>query len=313
MTPFFSVIIPLYNKEKSIEKTLKSVLAQRFQDFEIIIVNDGSTDNSIEEVAYIKDERIKLFSIDNQGVSFARNHGIDKASTNMIAFLDADDIWYPNHLEDLRNLIKQFPDCGLYATGFESVFYGKHTFKSKFLDLDDSFFGIVNDYFRHSLMNQIAWTSAVAIPKEILNKYAGFDVNLKTGEDTDLWTRIALQEHIAFDSKISAQKLMTDSQNHLSKSSYTVDKVNFLKKYNAQEKTNTSFKIYMDYNRFSVAIERKMVGDLENFKKIRKDIHSKNLNQKQNLLLAMPRFALNSLKQFQNFLLKHNVYLSAFR
>lgn len=313
MAPFFSIIIPLYNKEKHVENTLKSVLAQSFQDFEIIIVNDGSTDGSLSEVSKIKDERIKIFSIENQGVSHARNYGIERSNADFIAFLDADDNWYPNHLEDLKNLIAKFPDCGVYATGYESVFNGHNTFKAKFKDIDDDFIGIVNDYFHHSLMNQIAWTSAVVIPKKILSIYGRFDVSLRAGEDTDLWTRIALHEKVAFDAKISAQKVLSQSRNHLSKSIHTLDKMNFLNKFKDNELENESFKMYMDYNRYSIAIERKMASDVENLKLVKQQINLNNLNNKQRILLQMPSAILISLKRLQNFLQKHNIYLSAFR
>ena len=93
MQPFFSIVIPLYNKENYIGHTLKSVLNQAFQDFEIIIVNDGSTDKSLEKVNSIKDARVQLFSIENRGVSYARNYGIEKALASLIIFLDADDTW----------------------------------------------------------------------------------------------------------------------------------------------------------------------------------------------------------------------------
>jgi len=96
----FSVVIPLYNKEKDVLKTIQSVLKQSHSKFEIIIVDDGSTDSSIEIIKNIKDERIRLFSKKNEGVSIARNYGVEKATTEFIAFLDADDYWHPNHLEN---------------------------------------------------------------------------------------------------------------------------------------------------------------------------------------------------------------------
>ena len=101
----FSIIIPLYNKEKDIKKTLKSVLNQSFEDFEIIIINDGSTDNSEEIVKSIIDKRIFLYTKNNEGVSIARNYGVEKATSGFIAFLDADDYWHPNHLENLHTLL----------------------------------------------------------------------------------------------------------------------------------------------------------------------------------------------------------------
>ena len=100
MTPFFSIVIPLYNKEPFIEKTIQSVLDQTFKDFEIIIINDGSTDKSLGEVECLNDERISIFTIINQGVSHARNHGIHKAKGHYIAFLDADDYWESEFLTE---------------------------------------------------------------------------------------------------------------------------------------------------------------------------------------------------------------------
>ena len=119
--PFFSIIIPLYNKEKFIENTIQSALNQTFLDFELIVVSDGSTDRSLELVKAFKDQRIKIYTIRNGGVSKARNFGIQKASTNLIVLLDADDLWKSNHLEELYNLRKAHPNCGLYAMGLSLI------------------------------------------------------------------------------------------------------------------------------------------------------------------------------------------------
>src|SRR5690606_29446795 len=105
----FSVVIPLYNKERSIKQTVQSVLDQTFTDFEIVIVNDGSTDNSLQVVENIDDQRIRIINKPNGGVSSARNKGINEANFNWIAFLDGDDLWKPNHLEIIRGLIDKFP------------------------------------------------------------------------------------------------------------------------------------------------------------------------------------------------------------
>ena len=96
--PFFSVIIPLYNKENLIEQTISGLLDQSFTDFEVIIVNDGSTDNSLEKINHLIDNRFKIINQDNKGASFARNIGIENSNGNYIALLDADDYWNTNHL-----------------------------------------------------------------------------------------------------------------------------------------------------------------------------------------------------------------------
>ena len=116
---FFSVIIPLYNKEDYIKNTLKSVFNQSFQDFEVIIVDDGSTDKSLQIVKQFIDDRLKVYIQKNQGVSVARNFGIEKAKSEYIALLDADDLWYENHLFELKKLIEIFPDAGLFCTNHE--------------------------------------------------------------------------------------------------------------------------------------------------------------------------------------------------
>lgn len=310
---FFSVVIPLYNKELYIQNTISSVLNQSFQDFEVIVVNDGSTDGSLEIVSTIKDKRIKIINKKNEGVSTARNLGIESSKGNFIAFLDADDIWYPNHLEDLKNLTESFPGCGLYCTAYETSYYGKKIVKAKFLKIDDPFFGIVQDFFSSSLVDSIALPSAVGISKAILDKHGNFNKNLKSGQDTELWIRIALKEKVAFTSTISAKRILSNSGNHLSLSEKRVDRLNILEQFKDAENTNKSFKRYLDINRFAIAIERKMNGDDESFENIIKEIDYSNLNSKQKTILKLPSSILKKLKQFQVFLIKKKVYLSAFR
>src|SRR5690606_6751565 len=115
----FSVVIPLYNKELSVRNTINSVLDQTFKEFEIVIVNDGSTDNSVKEVEKFDDKRIRLIHQENKGVSAARNRGIEEAKYEWIAFLDADDLWRENHLEEVVRMINIFPDFKVYVTSFE--------------------------------------------------------------------------------------------------------------------------------------------------------------------------------------------------
>ena len=114
-----SVVIPLYNKEGQIAHTLQSVFTQTFQNFEIVIVDDGSTDNSVEEVEKFDDSRIRLIHQTNAGVSAARNRGIEEASGELIAFLDADDVWMPEYLATQYGLYQKYPECSVYACNYE--------------------------------------------------------------------------------------------------------------------------------------------------------------------------------------------------
>ena len=114
-----SVIIPLYNKEKQIARTLQTVLEQTFQAFEIVIVDDGSTDGSVQEIEQIKDSRIRLIHQQNGGVSAARNRGITEARYDLVAFLDADDEWKPTYLETQYQLYQKYPECSVYACNYK--------------------------------------------------------------------------------------------------------------------------------------------------------------------------------------------------
>jgi glycosyltransferase involved in cell wall biosynthesis len=113
-----SVIIPLYNKEQAIKNTVLSVINQRHKDFELLIVDDGSTDNSLKVISEIKDERISILSKKNGGVSDARNFGIKNANHDYIFLLDADDIIYPNCFEEYAELVKNHPNYPVYTSNF---------------------------------------------------------------------------------------------------------------------------------------------------------------------------------------------------
>ena len=110
MTPFFSVVVTVYNKSNFIESTIKSVLNQSFKRFELIVVNDGSTDNSEELIKTFKDSRLQLITTRNQGASNSRNLGIEKANCDYIALLDGDDTWDSEYLKTVSEAIAKFQD-----------------------------------------------------------------------------------------------------------------------------------------------------------------------------------------------------------
>jgi len=308
--PFFSVIIPLYNKQKFIEKTLKSVINQTFSDFEVIIINDGSTDRSIEKVNKLKDRRIKIYNSKNKGVSNARNYGIEISNSNLIVFLDADDLWEKSHLEEIKILYQSFPNCGLYAMGYSKVYGENNPIKADYNGI--SLGPAVVDFFKSSLKDCIAWTSAVMIPKTTFNKIGYFNEELRSGQDTDMWIRIALDFKIAFNPKSTAFKVFNFKENHLSISKYKIDRIKVLNNFKEEEEINTSLKKFLDLNRFSMAIERKRSNDIKNFQFLKSSISIENLNFKQRLLLSLPKNVLDTLKKIQISLIKINIYFSPF-
>jgi len=311
--PLISIVIPLYNKERFIKETLDSVFNQSFTDYEIIIVNDGSTDSSVFIVNAIDDQRITVLSNQNKGVSHARNFGISKANSDLIALLDGDDLWEQNHLENLYNLYEKFPDCGLYATAYNKKYFNGEKIKASYNGLAKEYFGIIEDYFSASIKDGIAWTSAVLIPMKTFRKVGVFDEEMRSGQDTDLWIRIALKDSVAFSSIASSNKIILAPKYHLSYSTNRIDRLKLFEKFKAIELPTTSFKKYMDLNRFSVAIERKIAKDYINYRRLRNGIDPLNLNFKQRIILNMPSILIGLLKRLQNTLLRCNIYLSPFK
>ncbi|WP_400077645.1 glycosyltransferase family 2 protein [Winogradskyella sp. R77965] len=313
MKPYFSVVISVYNKAHFVAQTLKSILNQDFTDFEIIIVDDGSTDNSLEVLGEFKDERISIFPTKNRGVSSARNFGMLKANADYVALSDGDDIWLTNHLSELKSLIESYPNCGIYATSYQKVFFDNYTTQPKFINVDHPFFGIVNDYFTSSTIDNILWTSAVVIPKKIIDQGFLFDETLGCGEDIDLWINIAKKFNVGFSSKVTAHKMIHTKDNHLSLTKNIPDLIKMLNNHKQDEQHNLSLKKYLDQNRFAAALEAKILGDHRNSKLLKEDIDFKNLNNKLKFLLTLPRPLLIGLKKLKFWLLKKRLYSSPYR
>lgn len=196
--PELSVIIPLYNKGPHIKRALQSVLDQTFQDFEIIVIDDGSTDDGASKVRSCTDPRVHLIQQENHGVSAARNRGIAESTTDTIAFLDADDEWNPEFLEHIRDLQKKFPEAGAYVTDYLVQEQEKSRKTGKKGIPEPPWEGLIPDYFKAAALGeQPIISSAVAVPKRVLDEMAGFQMGVTYAEDADLWGRIALKYPIA--------------------------------------------------------------------------------------------------------------------
>lgn len=198
----FSVIIPLYNKAPYIRKALESVLAQTYTDYELIIVDDGSTDGSAEIAeAFLQDPAFRLIALSpnrlirqaNSGVSAARNNGFSVSSAEYIAFLDADDWWEPTYLERMAQLIEDYPDAGLYASNYVYYKPGKTHVA---LNIPMGYINYPKAYYESNAMP--VWTGAAMIPRKIYDEMGGFPLGIKLGEDFLLWSKIALRYPVAF-------------------------------------------------------------------------------------------------------------------
>lgn len=199
----FSVVIPLYNKENHIIRAVKSVIDQSYEKFELIIVDDGSTDASLRRVETISDQRIKVIKQENGGVSAARNKGIDEAQYDYVAFLDADDEWKFNYLANIKQLIDQFPHAGAYATAYEYR-SGRTSVKPcyHYSHFAPDWCGIVPDYHQCAINSPIISASSVVVLKKVFTQVGKFPIGITRGEDLDMWSRIALNYDIVFKNTI---------------------------------------------------------------------------------------------------------------
>ena len=190
-----SVVIPLYNKGGFIKKTVESVISQSYDNFEIIIVNDGSTDNSASVVEGIDDNRITLINQENQGEGVARNTGIRHANAEWVALLDADDTWHPQFLERCISLIKSFPEAILAGTNAVT-----ETGKT-FLNRQGENPLVVRDYCAESLnQNRIFIIPSTCIIKVEKVKSVGCFIEARSiGVDTDMWIRLTQTGLMVFD------------------------------------------------------------------------------------------------------------------
>ena len=208
----FSVIIPLYNKEQSIKNTIWSALEQTIPDFEIIVVNDGSTDSGAAIVEGINDDRIRLIHQHNQGVSAARNKGVSEAKFEWIAFLDGDDLWETNHLEEIVRMMKEYPGEKVYVTSFRFS-DGRDIYKHP---RSSAIFKIEN-YFKEAIKEHLITTDNIVINKQCFSQVGGFNVALNRGEDLDLWARLARAHNIIKSREITAVYRM-EAENRSDKS-----------------------------------------------------------------------------------------------
>ena len=192
-SPTISVIIPLYNKEREIEGTIRSVLAQRLQPLEIVVVDDGSTDRSAALVEAIPSPLIRLVRQPNAGECAARNRAIAESRGELLALLDADDEWEEGFLEEVAALYREFPGCGIYSTAFRVVSHD-----GIFPAPTPTRRGIVENFFRDSAHRYVSIPSASAIPREVIDRVGGFPDGMKMGGDLYMWIKIAPRYPVCF-------------------------------------------------------------------------------------------------------------------
>ena len=198
-SPIISVVIPLYNKEEYVSECMESVLCQIEPRFEVIIIDDESTDNSLAILRKFSDPRIKIFSQKNSGPGTARNFGIQNAEAEYIAFLDADDVWSPNHLAEIMAMWASFPNAGAVSTTIQDFRYQPSSFTKP---IRHNNFQEIDFFKEAAVKTSIVHTSATSIRKEVIENIGGFK-NRRNGEDIEMWARIALSYSIVVSKNVT--------------------------------------------------------------------------------------------------------------
>jgi glycosyltransferase involved in cell wall biosynthesis len=193
--PSVSVLIPVYNKAPYLRRAVDSVLTQTFADLEIVLVDDGSTDGSLDAARSFTDPRVRVIAQANAGAGAARNRAIREARAPMLALLDGDDEWAPTFLEAMMALAAEYPRAGLYCGPYVFVEPGGVRVEPRWVDVPAR--GLLPSYFRSVAMgDQVATATSVCVPRAVFEALGVFETD-RLGEDQDMWARIALAYPVA--------------------------------------------------------------------------------------------------------------------
>ena len=207
----FSVIIPAYNAAQYIKHSINSILNQTFSDFEILIVDDGSTDNTKEIIQTIEDKRVQYIHQRNGGVSSARNTGIRNANGEYICFLDSDDLWKPDHLEVISNLINKYPKASVFLTGYEILLHNGDSI-SKVCPSVESDLQIDNMFEHMFKYGYFINTNSISCKKSAFDTVGLFEIGVKNGEDDDMWYRLFAYYSVAVSSMVTTTYIRENSR-----------------------------------------------------------------------------------------------------
>ncbi|GAA4885963.1 glycosyltransferase family 2 protein [Flaviramulus aquimarinus] len=312
--PFFSVVIPLYNKEKYIENTLKSVFNQTFRNFEIVVIDDGSTDKSLEIAKQnLKAfENYKIIIQKNKGLSATRNIGVSNAKGDVIAFLDADDFWHTDFLKRIYNLYLEFPEASLFGTSYFLKYSDKVVLEiTKNIDakLNNKSL-LITDFFESNLYHPIACQSSIAIKKLVFEDII-FDESINYSEDIDFYIKSNLNYKFAyFNSPLVT--ILLNIPDQITRSGIKGKTIPDLNKYEKYCINNVSLKKYLDFYRYTFLIQYKLCNDSKNYKSILEKIDINNLTFKQKFLIKCPVIILKLVKWLKKQLLKYNIQYTSF-
>lgn len=194
-----SVVIPLYNKAGYVEAAIQSVLAQQYPALEVLVIDDGSTDDGPARVRAMQAPGVTLLTQANAGVSAARNRGIALAQGDLVAFLDADDVHHPGYLAALAQLWQRYPQAGMFCTGYRRVDAKGPRDAMLLPGMAPGASGLITDFHGQWSRASFTCTISIAVSRSLLQRQApAFAVGERLGEDQDLWFRLAEQSPVAY-------------------------------------------------------------------------------------------------------------------
>lgn len=311
---YFSIVIPLFNKENYIQETLKSIFNQSFIDFEVIVVNDCSTDSSLEKVTEFKNPNLRIIQHDkNKGLSAARNTGIKNALGNYIVFLDADDLWKTNFLEAIHHLTTSFKEAHIFGTNFEMVYKNGRILPNikNISNPENLDYFLIKDYFEANLHYPIYCFSSVCFSKKVFETVGHFEEEISFGEDIDFNIRANSNFKLAYCNQPLAQYIIF-SENQITNSNFAQKVLPNFNKYEKLAEENKSLKKFLDFQRYSIGIHYKLINT-DKFTSYTKNINYNNLNLKQKALLKMPNSLYKIIKKVKLFLMKKGIQLTSFK
>lgn len=312
--PYFTVIIPLYNKQNYVENTLKSILSQTFADYEVLIIDDCSTDKSVAIIQPFLSDTIRLIShAKNNGLSASRNTGIRHANAQFITFLDADDTWEPTILASFHAMIAQFPEEAIFGTNYQEVYPNGaiRLPKNTTSDLKPGEIYLITDFFKRNTQQGFFIHSGICFDKKVYETVGLYDESIDFAEDLDFNIRAFSKYNLVYENSRLVNYTMY-SENQLTNSSILGKKLPDYDTYESLATNKPEVKAYLDFERYVLAKHLKIDGDTVKYKKIAQKIKSGNLNLKQQLLLHSPVFVLQSIRKIKNYLLRKGIRLSSY-
>lgn len=310
-----SVVIPLFNKAPYIARAIKSVLNQTIQNFEIVVVDDNSSDDGPTIVKNFNDSRITFIAQEHRGVSYTRNHGVNQAKNDFIAFLDADDEWMPNQLEILFRLKERFPYAGIYTSSYQIRLKSGKLVKAQYRAIPKApFEGLLPNYFEAATRGEdpVA-VSVAAISKELFFKTGGFPVDEAKGEDVDLWAKIALQNPVAFSSDIGgiyhkeASARACDSYHSIKEEPFVKNGKKAIAEGRVPKNILPFFREYIARKEIDTAVINIYAGDYPLAKKILARTETRYFWKekiKWNIIIRIPKPFFNLIRYIKNFMIR---------